>query len=108
MEPRAVEYVSTNQFTVQAGAYRTQSEAEDMVRAIQQRGEQAYWRKATVTGKGVFYQVRLGDFPTKQEAARYCRLRKRQGIIPRDSFVAAFEGGFVTVDSTHLQTDRYR
>ncbi|MBI4551985.1 MAG: SPOR domain-containing protein [Candidatus Latescibacteria bacterium] len=99
-------YVSSNPFTIQAGAYRTQHEAEEVVRAIRQQGEPAYWRKTTTKNQGVFFQVRVGDFSTKRAAMKYCRTRIQREVLPREAFVTFFEGGFVTLDPVLPQSAR--
>lgn len=56
-------------YAVQVAAFRTEAEARALVVRLKARGIAAYWIRAVVNGKGVYYRVRFGRFATSQEAA---------------------------------------
>ncbi|HWQ35014.1 MAG TPA: YCF48-related protein [Blastocatellia bacterium] len=56
-------------YAVQVAAFRTEAEARALVARLKARGLAAYWIRAVVNGKGVYYRVRFGRFATSHEAA---------------------------------------
>lgn len=67
-------------FTVQLGATPTLAEAQDQVRQFKIKGVAAYIVKGQVRGKGAFYRVRVGVFPTQREARKFGGDLQQQGL----------------------------
>lgn len=74
-------------FTLQLGASQNRDDAERMVSRLREKGYAPYIVSAEVAGKGTFYRVRMGSFPTKEAASRYLEDFKRE--TKTEAFVAA-------------------
>lgn len=72
-------------FTVQVGAMPNRAEADALVAQLRSRGLSPYVVEADIPGKGHFYRVRIGRFPTREAAQRYLADLKREAEL----------GGFV-------------
>ena len=83
------EAVKGGAFTLQLSASQSRDEADRYVRRLRDRGYAPYIVKAEVAGKGTWYRVRMGSFPTKDAAQRYLTDFKRETQLP--AFVAASE-----------------
>jgi cell division septation protein DedD len=60
---------STFHYTVQVAAFRQQSMAEEMIKALNKKGHDAYLATgASPNGGGVTYRVRVGRFTTREAA----------------------------------------
>jgi hypothetical protein len=68
-------------YTVQIAAFPSQEEAEILVRGLHARGLAAYWVKAMLEGRGVFYRVRLGKFLSFRQARSYAERLRHSGLI---------------------------
>ncbi|MFN0085954.1 MAG: SPOR domain-containing protein [Blastocatellia bacterium] len=77
-------------YTVQIEAAPTRAEADAKVNQLKTRDVQAYVVKSNVPGKGTFYRVRVGSFPTMNDARRFGDDMVRAGAIPT-FFVAVYE-----------------
>jgi hypothetical protein len=78
------------QFTVQIESVQEQAVAESAARQLKARGLEAYWIKSNVTGVGLRYRVRIGQFPTRAAARLYGAQLQQRGLIT-DFFVAEYE-----------------
>ena len=58
-------------YTVQLKASPTRAEAEEEVRQLRAKNIPAYIVKSDVPGKGVFYRIRAGVFPNRDDAKRF-------------------------------------
>jgi cell division septation protein DedD len=66
---------STFHYTVQVAAFRQQSMAEEMIKALNKKGHDAYLATgASPDGDGVTYRVRVGRFTTREEADHAAKL----------------------------------
>lgn len=74
-------------FTLQISAFQTRPEAERFAARLRDRGYAPYIVAAEVPGKGTWYRVRMGSFPSKEAAARYLADFQRETRI--DAFVAS-------------------
>ena len=79
--------VPTGAFTLQLGASQNRDDAERMVSRLREKGYAPYIVTAEVPGKGTFYRVRMGSFPTREAAGRYLEDFKRE--TKTEAFVAA-------------------
>jgi DedD protein len=77
----------TGAFTLQLGASQNRDDAERMVSRLREKGYAPYIVTADVPGKGTFYRVRMGSFPTREAAGRYLEDFKRE--TKTEAFVAA-------------------
>src|SRR5262245_57622673 len=77
-------------FTVQIKASPTRAEADEEVRQLKAQSIAAYVVKSDVPGKGVFYRVRAGVFPSRNEASKYGANLQQRGLIS-EFFVTIYE-----------------
>lgn len=72
-------------FTLQLAASQERAEAEQYISRLRDRGYAPYITEAEVPGRGKWYRVRMGSFPTKEAATRYLsdfrRETKLEGFI---------------------------
>ena len=72
-------------FTLQLAASQERAEAEQYISRLRDRGYAPYITEAEVAGRGRWYRVRMGSFPTKEAATRYLsdfrRETKLEGFI---------------------------
>ncbi|HZW91294.1 MAG TPA: SPOR domain-containing protein [Myxococcaceae bacterium] len=78
---------STGAFTLQLGASPNRDDAERQVSRLREKGYAPYIVTAEVPGKGTWYRVRMGSFPTKDAATRYLQDFKRE--TQAEAFVAS-------------------
>src|SRR5215468_389439 len=78
---------STRAFTLQLGASTNRDAAERQVSRLREKGYAPYIVTAEVPGKGTWYRVRMGSFPTKDAATRYLQDFKRE--TQAEAFVAS-------------------
>lgn len=68
-------------YTVQAGAFKNDKEAEVLKTKLEKKGYNIYILKEKKPKKGVLYKVRVGDFETKREAEIFAvKLNKTEGL----------------------------
>jgi len=58
-------------YTLQVVSYGDPQEAQVFANALRKRGHAAYVTTGTVEGRGTHWRVRIGPFPTRQEAQSY-------------------------------------
>lgn len=74
-------------YTVQAGAFRNQKDAEALKRKLESRKVKTSIKKETGAKGVVFYKVRTGEFESKKEASVFAlKLKKTEGL---NAFVTA-------------------
>lgn len=78
---------SSGAFTLQLGASPSRDDAERQASRLREKGYAPYIVAAEVPGKGTWYRVRMGSFPTKDAAARYLQDFKRE--TQAEAFVAS-------------------
>ncbi len=70
-------------FQLQVSSFRTQGEAEQFSTQLRARGHKAYVIEAHVPGRGTWYRVRIGPFPTQHAAAAYrSGFEGREHVVP--------------------------
>jgi cell division septation protein DedD len=74
-------------FTLQLGASPNRDDAERQASRLREKGYAPYIVAAEVPGKGTWYRVRMGSFPTKDAATRYLQDFKRE--TQAEAFVAS-------------------
>jgi len=81
---------STFHYTVQVAAFRQQSMAEEMIKALNKKGHDAYLATgASPNGEGVTYRVRVGRFTTREAADHAAKqLAAKEKLHP---FIATVE-----------------
>lgn len=67
-------------FMLQAGSYRSAADAERLKATLALSGLASSIQKVTIQGRGDFYRVRLGPFPTYQAMVDIDRQLSRAGI----------------------------
>ena len=70
---------SAGSYTVQVSSHGSASEAESRVGALAAKGFEAGVAAAEVPGKGTWYRVQSGRFPTREEASAYARRLQASG-----------------------------
>lgn len=74
-------------FSLQLSASQSRDEADLFARKLRERGYAPFIVEAEVPGKGTWYRVRMGRFPTKDAASRYLAdFRRETGM---NAFIAA-------------------
>ena len=76
-------------FTLQLMATQTREEAVRFVAKLKDRGYASYIVQVDLPGKGTWFRVRMGNFPTREAASGYLQDFKRETQL--DAFVAASE-----------------
>jgi DedD protein len=86
--PKPPEAAAANgAFTLQLGASPNRDDAERQASRLREKGYAPYIVSAEVSGKGTWYRVRMGSFPTKDAATRYLQDFKRE--TQTEAFVAS-------------------
>ena len=86
--PKPPEATASNgAFTLQLGASPNREDAERQASRLREKGYAPYIVTAEVPGKGTWYRVRMGSFPTKDAASRYLQDFKRE--TQAEAFVAS-------------------
>ncbi|MBE2249763.1 MAG: SPOR domain-containing protein [Myxococcus sp.] len=78
---RAPEGAADGAWTLQLSAYQDQGEAERFAAGLRDKGYAPYIVEATISGKGVWYRVRMGRFGSKDAASTYLADFKRETSI---------------------------
>jgi DedD protein len=78
--------VTGGAFTLQLSSTQNREEADRFVAKLRDRGYAPYVLKAEVPGRGTWYRIRMGSFPTKEAAQRYLADFKRETQL--QAFVA--------------------
>ncbi|WP_223632844.1 SPOR domain-containing protein [Corallococcus sp. EGB] len=84
--PRPSEAVKGGAFTLQLSAFQSRQDADRFAARLRDRGYAPYILAAEVPGKGTWYRVRMGSFPSKEAAGRYLTDFKRETQL--DAYVA--------------------
>ena len=79
-----VEASPDGNWTLQLSAYQDKAEADRFAADLRSKGYAPYVVEATVAGKGTWYRVRMGRFPSKEAASRYL------ADFQRETSIAAF------------------
>lgn len=74
-------------WTLQLSSSQSKDEADKFAARLRDRGYAPFIVQADVPGRGLWYRVRMGSFPTKEAASRYLLDFKRETQM--DAFVAA-------------------
>ncbi len=64
------EKVMAGKFTLQVGSHRTLAEAVEQVNEFKKNGLDAFYREVQIPGKGTWYRVGIGLFPSKEMAEK--------------------------------------
>jgi DedD protein len=79
--------VPNGTWTLQLGASLNREDAERQAGRLREKGYAPYIVSADVPGKGTWYRVRMGSFPSKDAATRYLQDFKRE--TQAEAFVAS-------------------
>jgi DedD protein len=60
--------VPARKYTLQVSAFQSKEEAEQMLKKLQEQGLRPYLSATSVASKGVWYRVRVGNFPSWKHA----------------------------------------
>jgi SPOR domain len=80
----------STRYTVQLEATQTLEIALEKVKGFKGQGLDAYIVKIDVQGKGTFYRIRVGNFPSQADARKYATDLQRLGFSS-DFFIATYE-----------------
>ncbi len=70
-------------YQLQVSSFRAQSEANDFADQLRARGHKAYVQEAHVPGRGTWFRVRVGPFPTQHAAAAYrTSFESKEHVVP--------------------------
>jgi cell division septation protein DedD len=68
-------------FTLQVGAFNNAEEATQLVNQLQSKGYPAYQITGSAAAKGMWYRVRVGHFPTLQDARQFALMFEKKEKI---------------------------
>lgn len=68
---RAPETAADGAWTVQLSAYQDRAEADRFAAGLRDKGYAPFIVEANIPGKGTWFRVRMGRFPSKDAATRY-------------------------------------
>ncbi len=70
-------------YQLQVSSFRTQAEGDQFAAQLRARGHKAYVAEARVPGRGTWYRVRIGPFPSQHAAAAYrTGFEGREHVVP--------------------------
>jgi cell division septation protein DedD len=70
-------------YQLQVSSFRTQAEADAFAGQLRTRGHKAYVVEAKVPGRGTWFRVRVGPFPSQHAAASYrAGFEGREHVVP--------------------------
>jgi DedD protein len=70
-------------YQLQVSSFRTQAEAQGFADQLRARSHKAYVVEAHVPGRGTWFRVRIGPFPTQHAAAQYrTGFEAREHVVP--------------------------
>jgi cell division septation protein DedD len=70
-------------YQLQVSSFRAQPDAQGFADQLRARGHKAYVAEAHVTGRGTWFRVRVGPFPTQRAAAQYrTAFEAREHVVP--------------------------
>ena len=70
-------------YQLQVSSFHTPGEAETFAEELRARGHKAYVVGADVPGRGTWYRVRIGPFPSQRAAADYrASFEEREHVVP--------------------------
>jgi cell division septation protein DedD len=70
-------------YQLQVSSFRTQAEADEFSAQLRARGHKAYAMEARVPGRGTWFRVRIGPFPSQHAAASYrTGFEGREHVVP--------------------------
>ena len=70
-------------YQLQVSSFHTPSEAQAFADQLRARGHKAYVLEANVPGRGTWYRVRVGPFPTQHAAAEYrADFEEKEHVVP--------------------------
>jgi cell division septation protein DedD len=70
-------------YQLQVSSFRSQTEAQEFSDQLRARGHKSYVLEAHVPGRGTWYRVRVGPFPSQQAAAAYrSSFETREHVVP--------------------------
>ena len=70
-------------YQLQVSSFHTTDEAQEFADQLRARGHKAYVVEAHVPGRGIWYRVRIGPFPTQFVAAQYrTTFEAREHVVP--------------------------
>jgi len=68
---------------LQVSSFRSQTEAQSFADQLRARSHKAYVSEAHVSGRGTWYRVRVGPFPSQQAAASYrSTFESKEHVVP--------------------------
>lgn len=70
-------------YQLQISSFRSQAEANAFAEQLRARGHKAHVSEANVAGRGTWYRVRVGPFPSQQAAASYrITFETKEHVVP--------------------------
>jgi cell division septation protein DedD len=64
-------------------SFRSESDAQGFAGQLRARGHKAYVLEAHVAGRGNWYRVRIGPFPTQHAASQYrASFEAKEHVVP--------------------------
>jgi CHAT domain-containing protein/tetratricopeptide (TPR) repeat protein len=82
--------LASTTYTVQLEAIPVRETAREKAKQLKAQGVNAYIVKSKVNGKGTFFRLRVGNFPTQAQAQKYGADLQGKGVVG-EFFVARYE-----------------
>jgi DedD protein len=83
LSPNAAPAGHDGGYQLQVSSFHTVGEAQAFADQLRARGHKAYVVEASVAGRGVWYRVRIGPFPTQRAAADYrTDFEDKEHVVP--------------------------
>ena len=68
---------------LQVSSFKTEAEAEQFADQLRARGHKAYTVEARVAGRGTWWRVRVGPFPSQHAAQAYrVQFEAKEHVVP--------------------------
>jgi cell division septation protein DedD len=72
--------VTTGRYTLNIASFRNESNADQLLKELEDKGYEAFVEKANIPGKGTWYRVAVGRFSSRGEALAFARGLKEKGV----------------------------
>ena len=76
-------------FTLQVGSFEKKEHAENLFQKLRKKGYPVFLKRVDLKEKGIWYRVKVGEYPTKVEAEKFKeKLEKEEGL--KESLIIPF------------------
>ncbi|MEW6672888.1 MAG: DUF1566 domain-containing protein [Thermodesulfobacteriota bacterium] len=76
-----VEGAEQRYYSIHLASFQHLQNANRQVNSLQEKGKLVFWKEVDIPGKGIFYRVFLGRYPTREEAVRFWEKLNQEGAV---------------------------